>query len=385
MIKAGLDVFIASPIVRRKLGLLTNIAAMTAEGHTSLRAIRDCGCEVATLFAPEHGYFADGAPGEPIADAMRGQIMIRSLYSGVAKVPQKDELRGLDAVVIDLQDTGNRWYTFLATIQTILRVSVEANVPVILLDRPNPQGGLIVEGNLADPRFFSIVAPAAFPVRYGLTLGEAALHLNAGIGSKLTVISMQGWQRDMLFEDTGLAWSAPSPGIPHARTTILYTGLCLLEGLNVSEGRGTALPFEQFGSPFIDGDTLAGHLNALHLPGLSFRPTAFRPSISKYAGERCYGVRVIPEDWRAIRGFSAGLHIIETLFRLYRDHLIWIENNGRKVFDNLTGTDQIRATIVEGRPVEDILSTCDKSSGEFQAKSRQFWLYPGKDVGTHGA
>ncbi len=374
MIRSGLDVFLDAPKVSGAVGLLTNVASLTRDGQTALRALQAKGVKVAALFSPEHGYYGLGAAGESMPDDQAGSVPIHSLY-GTAHTPTPEMLRPLSAVLIDLQDTGTRWYTFLATLRYMLIGCAAQGVPVIVLDRPNPQGGAIVEGMLATLELFSMVAPAALPVRYGLTIGEAARLFNETILADLTVIEMVGWRRDYFFDDTGLSWRAPSPNMPHAHTALLYTGTCLIEGLTVSEGRGTPLPFEQFGAPFMQAEALTDTLNALELPGVSFSPAWFRPASSKYAGQRCEGARIHITDARRVRGFSIGLHIVETLRQLYGTQIAWAAWGSQNGFDLLAATPYIREGLEADQPVAEIIARCEEEAAAFQADSARVWLY----------
>ncbi len=373
MIRTGLDMFVMWPNVSGPVGLLTNVASLSRDGRTTLSALTEAGVQVNALFSPEHGYYGLGAAGEMIPDDQAGSVPIYSLY-GAARAPSLDVLRTLSAVLIDLQDTGTRWYTFLATMQHVLKACMQANARVIVLDRPNPQGGLMVEGSFAEPEFFSSVAPAALPVRYGLTIAEAARWMNDEIGAELEVCTLEGWRREMLFADTGLAWTAPSPNMPHAHSTLAYTGTCLIEGTNLSEGRGTALPFEQIGAPFMHAEMLSDVLNDLELPDVWFSPAWFRPSLSKHAGLRCEGVRLHITDPGRVRGFAVGLSIIETVRRLYPE-FAWSRWGDAYGFDQLTATTRIREGIERGQPIAEIIAWCDEEALQFQAESEAFWLY----------
>ncbi|MHB8625913.1 MAG: exo-beta-N-acetylmuramidase NamZ family protein [Aggregatilineales bacterium] len=382
-VDSGLENFCQSPSVDDRVGLLTNVASLTHDGRTAFQALSDAGVNVAALFAPEHGYFGLGAAGETIVDshmtARDGQpIPIYSLY-GTTHTPAADTLRTLNAVLIDLQDVGARWYTFLATICHTLHACAKSGVPVIVLDRPNPQGGLVVEGPLAEPNYFSMVAPAALPIRYGLTIGEAAHWFNelaeTPAHAKLTVVPLNGWKRTMLFSDTGWQWAAPSPNMPRSDTALLYTGTCLIEGTIFSEGRGTALPFEQIGAPFVQSEALTEALNVLTLPGVRFAPAWFRPTTSKYAGQNCGGVRIFITDPMQVRGFALGLHLMATLRRLYPADFGWATWSGQNTFDKLAATSWIRTALEHGQPVAEIVAECEPQALVFQANITSLRLY----------
>ncbi len=374
VVRLGLDVFLDSPTVSGSLGLLTNVASLTHDGRTAWRALRDEGAKVVAIFSPEHGYYAIGAAGETMPDDDHGGVPVYSLY-GKNDRPAPEVLRTLSALLVDLQDTGARWYTFLATLKNVLAACAETGTSVIVLDRPNPQGGVVVEGPLAEQEHFSLVAPAAMPVRYGLTFGEAARWLNAEISAPLSVVEMVGWSRDMLFADTGLMWSAPSPNMPTASATLLYTGTCLVEGISISEGRGTPLPFEQIGAPFVQAEPLAGALNELQLPGVRFTPVWFRPTLSKFAGQSCQGVRLHITDARQVRGFAVGVCLVDLLRKKYPAEASWVETGGHNTFERLTGTRRLREALEQGQPVSELIEQCDAEASAFQAASAEFWLY----------
>jgi uncharacterized protein YbbC (DUF1343 family) len=374
MVETGLDVFLELPDVYGAVGLLATAASQTCDGVTTLRALRECGVNVTAVFAPEHGYFGVGAAGDHIADEQLEQLPIYSLY-GERRSPSADILRSLSTVIIDMQDVGLRWYTFLATIIDMLRACQAADVPVLLLDRPNPLSGVVVEGIRTAKEFLSIVAPAIIPVRYGMTLGELMLMLNEEIGAQLDIIPMRGWRRDMFYADTELLWSATSPGMPDPITALVYSGTCLLEGLNISEGRGTALPFTQIGAPFVESEALAEVMNGLGLPGVAFRPCWFMPNTGKYVGERCGGVRLFVTEPSNYLGFATGLHLIAALRALYPKQVIFLEQDGQYWFDRLTGSSYLRRAFEQGMPVAEMLEVCAEESRAFQAASTSFWLY----------
>ncbi len=374
MVETGLEVFLESPDVYGAVGLLATVASQTSEGVTALRALRDFGINVTAVFAPEHGYFGVGSAGEHIADEVLGNLPLYSLY-GEKRAPSLEVLRGLNTLLIDLQDVGVRWYTFLATILYTLRACQEVGVPVLLLDRPNPLGGVVVEGLRANKDFFSIVAPAPVPVRYGLTLGEAILFLNEAIGAQVDVIPMRGWRREMLYSETGLLWSATSPAMPDPITALVYSGTCLLEGLNISEGRGTALPFMQVGAPFVESEALAEIMNGLGLAGVTFRPCWFMPSAGKYVGQRCGGVRFFVTDPSNYLGFASGLHLIAALRAMYPSEVTFLQQDGRYWFDLLTGSSYLRSAFEQGQTVAEMLEVCNEEARAFQAASAPFWLY----------
>jgi uncharacterized protein YbbC (DUF1343 family) len=374
----GLDVLLETPPELGPVGLLTNAAAQTTDGRPALSALRQEGVHVAALFTPEHGYYGVGAAGEAIPDGQIDGVPLYSLY-GSAYAPARDALSGLSAVIIDLQDTGLRWYTYVYTLTEMLRACAAANVTALVLDRPNPLGGVVVEGPIIEPAYASIVAVPGLPIRYGLTLGEVARFINQiqEIGAAVEVVAMHGWRRDMMYADTGLAWNAPSPGMPHAHTALAYSSTCLIEGLNVSEGRGTALPFEQIGAPYIDPELLADEMTFLELPGVRFSPAYFKPLASKFAGEMCRGVRLHITDPRVVQGVAVGLHLASTIRALWTADATWLSSptSGKPWFDALVGSPHIRAEIDEGVDIEDIVAAYASDTAEFTATAGEFYLY----------
>ncbi|HEY2415979.1 MAG TPA: DUF1343 domain-containing protein [Pirellulaceae bacterium] len=284
--------------------------------------------QLKAIFSPQHGLWCEEQAN--MIESAHGRyeplgLPIYSLYSETRQ-PTTEMLHGLDCFVIDLQDVGTRVYTFAWTIQNCLNACAAAGIPVIILDRPNPLGGRIAEGPLLEPAFESFVGGASIPLRHGLTLGELALLVNADqhIGVSLEVIPMTGWRREMLFDDTGRPWVAPSPNMPRTTTAMLYPGQVLLEGTNLSEGRGTTTPFELLGAPFIDSQILAAELSDAKLPGLAIRPIHVVPTFDKFHAERCGGIALHITEPRAVRSVAATIEILAAVHRLYPEHFAWL-------------------------------------------------------------
>src|SRR5215470_19934239 len=283
-VSSGLDVLVhhrRSLVRGRRIGLLAHQASVDGRYRHAVTLLSDFrDARLVRLLAPEHGLWGaaqDHAAIGTTRDPVTG-LRVWSLY-GARRVPTPAMLRGLDALVIDLQDVGSRYYTFAWTMLLAMSACARAGVPVIVLDRPNPLGGERVEGNLPDPAFASFVGLHPLPARPGLTIGEIARYLNArhALGAHLDVVTMRGWRRRMLWEDTGLPWVPPSPNMPTPDTARVYPGGCLIEGTNLSEGRGTTRPFEWVGAPYLDAHAYAKALAAQRLPGVRFRPARFRP------------------------------------------------------------------------------------------------------------
>ena len=381
---AGLDCLIADGATQlqdRRVGLATHPAAVTGNLTDSVTALLRCGVTLTALFAPEHGFSGAVADGQQVPDAVHGdtRLPIYSLY-GTTQELTPDMLTDVDVLVFDMQDVGVRFYTFISTLFYVLKGAAKANVPVVVLDRPNPINGMVSEGPVLAPGFESFVGVLSIPLRYGLTMGELARYMNdmQGFRADLTVISMKGWRRDLWFDETGLTWVPTSPAIPHISTVMVYPGTCFLEGTNVSEGRGTALPFEICGAPWIDGMVLADYLNALALPGVRFRPTQFVPTASKFAGEVCGGVQLHVTDRAAFRPVTAGLHLLAALKALYPADFAWLSQSWEGVhphIDLLAGTDQVRRTLDAGADVMALVSGWADAVTDFETMSRRWWLY----------
>jgi uncharacterized protein YbbC (DUF1343 family) len=294
-----------------------DLVAAAGDGAVDLRA----------LFGPQHGILGQTQDNmiewQGFTDPRSG-VPVHSLY-GEHRRPTAAMLEGLDTLVIDLQDVGARYYTFIWTMLLCLEACAAAGRRVVVLDRPNPLGGTGVEGNVLDPRYSSFVGLAPIPMRHGLTIGELAGFFAAwrGLDVDLQVVWMEGWRRDQHFDATGLPWVLPSPNMPTLDTAFVYPGGCLLEGTNLSEGRGTTRPFEILGAPFVDGRKLAAVLGAWNLPGCRFRPLEFEPTFHKFAGQVCGGVQVHVTDRVAFESVTTYTAAIAAIAGLWPDGFAW--------------------------------------------------------------
>ncbi len=333
---------------------------------------------VKSVFAPEHGFLADIAAGAdvPSASDPRSRLPIHSLY-GPTKKPTAEMLRGLDVLVFDIQDTGARFYMFLYTMALAMEAAAEHSLPFIVLDRPNPIGGVKIEGPLLRPEFASFVGMYPIPIRTGMTIGELALLFNAefGIAADLRVIPLDGWMRSMCWDRTALKWVAPSPNIPSPNTALLYPGTCLLEGTNVSEGRGTSDPFGTLGAPWIDPVSLADTLRSGGLPDVSFEPARFTPTTSKHCGATCGGVQILVTDRETYAPVLTGLKIIEVIHGLWPREFEFTASapGDRFFFDLLAGDDSIRLATLSGKSAETIASGWDTTT--YQSVRLQYLQY----------
>jgi uncharacterized protein YbbC (DUF1343 family) len=368
----------------RRFALLSHQASVDGRLEHAISLLRKApGARLAALMAPEHGLW--GAPQDHIrisaeVDPLTG-LPVHSLY-GTRRTPTSEMLRGLDALVVDLQDVGARYYTFVWTMVLTMQACAAAGVRVIVLDRPNPLGGLLTEGNWPDPRFASFVGLYPLPIRHGMTIGELAGYLDTthGFGCDLTVVPMRGWRRHMLWEDTGLPWVAPSPNMPTPDTARVYPGGCLIEGTNLSEGRGTTRPFELVGAPFLDAHEYAKALTRLGLPGVRFRPARFRPTFHKWARRLCGGVQVHVTDVARFRPFLTGLGLIAAARALAPGGFAWRQppyefEHRRRPFDILCGTDTIRRALERGRPLAALEKQWRRPLATWIRARRRFLLY----------
>ncbi|MDH7486441.1 MAG: DUF1343 domain-containing protein [Anaerolineae bacterium] len=397
-VRPGLEVLLARrlDLLRgQRVGLITNPTGVTPELEGAAEALLRRGVKVTALFAPEHGLQASAPDGAAVASGRdrRTGLPVYSLY-GETLQPTAQMLREVDVLLFDIQDVGVRFYTYVWTMSYAMEAAAATGMPFIVLDHPNPLGGQIVEGPSLEPACASFVGRAAIPLRHGLTVGELARLFNehpgiAGarasdsflrtpIGAELTVIPMEGWRREMWYDATGLPWVPPSPAMPTPETATLYPGTCLLEGTNLSEGRGTALPFQQIGAPWVDGYALADALNALNLPGVRFRPVRFQPTASKWAGQECEGVHLHVTDRQALRPVTAGLQLIAAVRALHPDRFAWREpeaEEGRWHFDLLMGTDKVRRQLETGVPVEAIVAGWEAERADFETQRERVSLY----------
>ncbi len=371
-----------------KIGLLAHPASIDAEARHIIQRIHEAGdLRIERLFAPEHGIWGHEQDMEQVrssAEPVTGLPVI-SLYGADAASlrPSVDDLTGLDAVICDLQDVGARYYTYVYTVSFMMEAAREAGVPVVVLDRPNPLGGLATEGPVLEPAFRSFVGAYAIPVRHGMTVGELARLFNDafGVGSELRVVAMEGWSRGMGFERTGLPWVPPSPNMPSLATASVYPGGCLIEGTNVSEGRGTTTPFELVGAPWVDAASLATAMRDAELPGVVFRPTSFRPMFQKHAGSACGGVQTIVTCRDSFRPFATYLVLLQELRRQAPDTFAWRTEayefeTDRLAIDLLLGRAGLREMLEAGATLAEMERSWAADAEGFETLRRDALLYP---------
>lgn len=354
-IQTGLDVVLREPPARlensRAFGLLSNQASVTSRFEHAADALHERFPEqLETLFGPQHGMWSTEQDNMiETGHASYRSMAVHSLYSETRK-PSPEMLRGLDLLVVDLQDVGTRVYTYIWTLVLCLEACAEQGIDVMVLDRPNPLGGEVAEGALLDRSFASFVGGAEIPMRHGLTIGELARHCNEalGIGCELHVVPVENWQRSMLWSDTGRSWVPPSPNLPRIEGALVYPGQVLLEGTNVSEGRGTTTPFEQFGAPWLDARGLRDALG--EQAGLLGRTVSFEPTFQKWAGQPCHGLFLHVTDGPAVRSYEATLRLLRELRRRHPEQFAWNPppyeyEHTRMPMDILTGSEAVRQWV----------------------------------------
>ncbi len=385
MIQTGLDVLITEhlELLRgRRVGLVTHPAAVLPDLTSAADALLNAGIRFSALFGPEHGFDGSAADGAAVGDSTdaRTGVAVYSLY-GPTKEPTPAMLANVDLLVFDMQDVGARFYTFISTLYYVIRAAAKNRKPLIVLDRPNPINGAVMEGPLVTPGLESFIGILPIPIRHGMTCGELARYIVAEckLAVDLKVIAMRGWRREMWFDDTGLPWVPLSPGMPHLTTATVYPGMCLIEGTNLSEGRGTALPFEVVGAPWLDGDRLAQTLNRIALPGVRFRPLHFVPAASKHANQTCRGVQVHVTDRQAFRPVETGLHVVAACRAQAPEPFEFLSSSweGRAPhFDLLTGSTRVREGLLAGAPVRDLVADWAESADTFAHAREKYLLYP---------
>lgn len=363
----------------RRVGVVSNYAMV----DSALRPVIDVLTKpstwrVAKLFGPEHGVKNSAREGEHVVsgtDAHTG-LPAYSLY-GENRRPTVEMVSDLDVLVIDLWDIGCRYYTNMNTVANCMEVCAEAGISCVVLDRPNPLGGVMREGNILRDEYRSFVGGYALPVRHGLTMGELARLFAREIpDSDLTVVPLQGWRRSMLHPDTGLPFIPPSPNTTGFSMVFLYPGTCLFEGTNVSVGRGTTHPFEVIGAPFVDGHQLASWFNERRLPGVLARPVYFAPHYSLYRGELCQGVQLHVSDPVGVQAMLPGLTLLQGIAELYPEQMEFLgeKEQRRPFFDLLAGTDGLRPLVRSGRALEFLSGSADIE--RFTEQVQDVLLYP---------
>ncbi len=379
-IRPGIEVLLEDSlhlVAGRRVGLITNQTGVDTSGRPSIDRIHEHpSVELVALFAPEHGIRGTADPGETIEDAIDPGtgVPIYSLY-GAVRSPTPEMLDGIDVLLVDYQDIGARYWTYVSTMTLAMEAAAEQGIPVVILDRPNPIGGA-VQGNVLDPAFATFVGRYPVAMRHGMTLGELARYYQGevGIGGELHVVPVEGWRRDIPFAETGLPWIRPSPNMPDVESATHYPGTCLFEGTVLSVARGTTAPFQQIGAPWLDGEALAASMNAYGLPGVRFEAVSFvpdAPSDGKFDGVEVEGVRLVAISPEYDPTHAAIALLVETR-RMSGTQWGWLEAH----FDRLAGTDLLRQAIDAGAGVDEIRSGWREELEAFTRVRAQYLIYP---------
>jgi uncharacterized protein YbbC (DUF1343 family) len=389
-VRTGLDVLRAEGFARlrgQRIGVVTHSAAVDAELCLAVDLLAAApGVKLAALFGPEHGMQGTAQDLAAVAsseDPVSG-LRVHSLYGDTfdSLRPSREQLKGLDALVIDQVNVGSRYYTFEGTTFLCLEAATQVGLKTIVLDRPNPLGGDIVEGPTLYPGFESFVGLHPFPIRHGMTLGELAqmYHVERGQTAELEVVRCEGWQRSQWFDETGLPWIMPSPNMPTLETATVYPGQCLLEGTILSEGRGTTRPFELCGAPWLEPRALVKRLHAAELPGVRFRPAWFLPTFQKWAGQVCGGVQMYVTDRDAFQSVRTSLVLLMVLRELSGPKFDWRREayefvTDRLAIDLLFGSNRERRALERNTSYDDIVRQWEAEEGAFRIRRKPFLLY----------
>ena len=356
-VRTGLDILLDSKIdliTGKMIALVTNQTGIDQNGNPNYKRLMSMDeIKLKVVFSPEHGLFGEADKEITYANQIEDLPKVYSLYGSTRK-PTKEMLDGIDMIIYDIQDIGARFYTYISTLGLVMEAAAELNIPIIVLDRPNPIRSDIVEGPILDLKYQSFIGKYPIPIRYGWTIGELAekiiqekwIHPTP----KLIIIPMEGWNASLWYDETTLPWVKPSPNIPNLETALIYPGMCLLEGTNISEGRGTDKPFKWFGAPWINSKNLSQELNNLKLSGVVFAPKSFTPiSIPgvadkpKYENQLCHGIEIRIIDRNKFYSIKTGVSILKKINELYPDYLIIKE----KRLNKLWGSDTLLKKLQE--------------------------------------
>lgn len=381
-VKTGLDILLDrghEAVNGKRIGFVTNHTAVDTLLRSGIDLLhRDDRFDLVHLYAPEHGVRGSVRAGGHVANETDPQtgLPVSSLY-GKTKKPTPEMLDGVDVLVFDIQDAGARFYTYISTMVLAMEGAMEAGVPYVVLDRPNPITGRHAEGTILDPQYQSFVGIHPIPTRHALTMGELARLVAADRGwPEPIVIAMEGWRRDMWFDETGLPFVQASPNLPTLESLIVYPGTCIFEGTTLSEGRGTTRPFEYIGAPWVDATELADTLREQNLPGVLFRAAAFAPSFSKHQGETCHGIQIHITDRDAVQPVALGVHLVHAFKHLTDSEFAWRPGGALGMSAELLyGNADLHTMIDAGASPEEIVATWTEPLKAFAEKAQAAHLY----------
>lgn len=381
--RPGIEVLLADSIHLvggLRAGLVTNHTGIDRQGVSTIDLLhRDERVELVALYSPEHGIRGEAEAGELVESGVdpRTGLPVHSLYGSIRK-PTPEMLEGVEVLLFDIQDIGARYYTYVYTMALAMEAAGEAGIPFVVLDRPNPIGGIEVQGNVLDPAFASFVGMYPIPMRHGMTPGELALLFRAefGVDAELRVAPLAGWSRSDGFPDTGLPWVAPSPNMPSVESALHYPGTCLFEGTNLSVGRGTPIAFQQIGAPWLDGEALATNLNGYGIAGVRFEPVRFvpeNPGDGKHGGVEVVGVRLVATGpgYAGYDPTEAAVAALIEAVALSGDRWEWRES----AIDRLAGTDRLRLAVDAGASPREVLAGWEPDLNGFLRVRERYLLY----------
>ncbi len=386
---AGIDHLLAQPkkyLKGKTIGLIVNHTSLASDGRHSISHFKShSGFSLQALFAPEHGLYGTAQDMVHITDEVDplSGLNIKSLYgtNEASLVPDPALLEDIDNLVFDIQDVGARYYTFIYTMANCMTICKEAGVRMVVCDRPNPINGTSVEGNLVGKTWHSFVGQYPLPNRHGMTVGELAHLFNESIHCDLKVVPMTGWSREMWYDQTGMVWIPPSPNMPTLATAIVYPGMCLIEGTLLSEGRGTTLPFEQIGAPFIDPNKLSVQLEKHLLPGVFFRPQYFKPIFQKHAGEVCAGLQFHVTNRHRFKPLLTTLTLLRAIAEICFDQLQWRTEpyefvSDRLAIDLLYGNEKLRESLFDSDfSLERLENSWQEELASFLSLRQEYLIY----------
>jgi beta-N-acetylhexosaminidase len=381
-VKPGVDVLLDEPrayLGFDRVGLVTNPTGVTSRLESTLDEFhKHDKINLSAVFGPEHGVRGDIQDALDVPNHMDPytDLPVYSLY-GEHRAPTGELLDGVDILVFDIQDCGSRFYTYVSTLTYCMESAARYGVKVVVLDRPNPINGDIVEGNILEQGYDSFIGLHPVPIRHGLTTGELASLINNGINCELSVVPMKGWHREHWFDETGLPWIQPSPNLPSLDTATVYPGTCFFEGINASEGRGTTRPFEYLGAPWVDEKKWAESLNILGLPGVKFRGCHFTPAFWGFKDTRCNGVQVHVTDRDLFKPVETGVHLLSTLRQQHPDEFKFKDPTyeSRRHFDLLAGTNSLREQLERNTPVDNIVGSWEVETKRYLKKRESHLIY----------
>jgi uncharacterized protein YbbC (DUF1343 family) len=387
-VKMGSDILFTDSVSildNKSIGIISNHTGILSDGRHIIDALVDYEkAELKAIFGPEHGIKGNAPDGASITDDKLNNVPVYSLY-GKFRKPTSKMLEGIDLLIFDIQDIGARYYTYISTLYNCIEASAEFDIPIIVLDRPNPIGGLRVDGPLIEDEFKSFVATAKIPIVHGLTIAELAIFFNDEfIGNSsfgkadLKVIKMLNWERDYFYSDCGLKWIKPSPNIPDLKTAVLYPGLCLIEGTNISEGRGTYKPFKQIGAPYINSTKLLNEIKLLDYESIDIDTVSFRPQsidtmskYPKYKDELCFGIKIIVNDMKNFESLRFGIELIAIIKKLHPEKFKFRKN----WIDKLYGSEKLKYALENSLNPLTLYDSWEKDLNSFRNIRKKYLLY----------